>query len=178
MRTAEAPPRFGSAGAGDYPNIVEHSAAVILEAATHRPEVVVVDGNHEYYDTSDGGGRALDAAYRILGQEIPRAECATDTRNTQDVERSRFRFSDSGIDRAGLSAAGKPYCKVVLTEPPTSRDIRCRNDHSYSGCLPEASDTMRRGCVEHIVKSGKIAPQAVPDLILNLHGGHGSEVAS
>ena len=46
------------------------------------------------------------------------------------------------------------------------------------GHLPEASDTLRRGCVEHIVKSGKIAPQAVPDLILNLHGGHGSEVAS
>ena len=43
---------------------------------------------------------------------------------------------------------------------------------------PEASDTLRRGCVEHVVKSGKIAPQAVPDLILNLHGGHGSEVAS
>ena len=78
MRTPEALPRFGSSGAGDYPNIVEHSAAVILEAATHWPEVVVVDGNHEYYDTSDGG-RALDVAYRILGQEIPRAECATDT---------------------------------------------------------------------------------------------------
>ena len=35
---------------------------VILEAATHRPVVVVVDGNHEYYDTADGG-RTLDAAY-------------------------------------------------------------------------------------------------------------------
>ena len=46
------------------------------------------------------------------------------------------------------------------------------------GHLPEAFDTLRRGCVEHIVKSGKIAPQAVPDLILNLHGGHGSEVVS
>ena len=46
------------------------------------------------------------------------------------------------------------------------------------GYRPEASDTLRRGCVEHVVKSGKIAPQAVPDLILNLHGGHGSEVAS
>ena len=46
------------------------------------------------------------------------------------------------------------------------------------GHLPEASDTLRRGCVEHIVKSGKIAPQAVPNLILSLHGGHGSEVVS
>ena len=27
-------------------------AAVILDAATHWPEVVVVDGNHEYYDTA------------------------------------------------------------------------------------------------------------------------------
>ena len=78
MRTAEAPPPFGSAGAGDCANIVERSAAVILEAATHWPEVVVVDGNHEYYDTSDGG-RALDAGYRVSGQEIPRAECATGT---------------------------------------------------------------------------------------------------
>ena len=46
------------------------------------------------------------------------------------------------------------------------------------GHLPEASDTLRRGCVEQVAKLGKIAPQAVPDLILNLHGGHGSEVAS
>ena len=38
--------------------------------------------------------------------------------NTRDVERSRFRFADAGIDRAGLSAAGKPCCKVILTEPP------------------------------------------------------------
>ena len=81
MRTAEAPPPFGSAGAGHCANIVERSAAVILEAATHWPEVVVVvvvDGNHEYYDTSDGG-RALDAGYRVSGQETPRAECATGT---------------------------------------------------------------------------------------------------
>ena len=35
MRTAEAPPPFGSAGAGHCANIVERSAAVILEAATH-----------------------------------------------------------------------------------------------------------------------------------------------
>ena len=77
MRTAEASPRFGSASAGDSATIVERSAAVILEAATHWPEVIVVDGNHDY-DISDGG-RALDAAYRISGQEIPRAECATDT---------------------------------------------------------------------------------------------------
>ena len=46
------------------------------------------------------------------------------------------------------------------------------------GHLPEASDTLRRGCVEHVAQLGKIAPQAVSDLILNLHGGHGSEVAS
>ena len=38
----------------------------------------MVDGNHEYYDTSDGG-RALDAGYRVSGQEIPPAECATGT---------------------------------------------------------------------------------------------------
>ena len=46
------------------------------------------------------------------------------------------------------------------------------------GHLLEASDTLRRGCVEHVAQLGKIAPQAVSDLILNLHGGHGSEVAS
>ena len=49
--------------ASDCANSVERSAAVILEAATHWPEVVVVDGNHEYYDTADD--RPLDAAYMI-----------------------------------------------------------------------------------------------------------------
>ena len=37
---------------------------------------------------------------------------------------------------------------------------------------------LRCGGVEHVAKLGEIAPQAVPDLILNLHDGHGSEVAS
>ena len=115
MRTAEAPPRFGSAGAGDCANIVEHFAAVILEAATHWPEVIVVDGNHDY-DTSDGG-RALDAAYRILDRRSREPNAPRILWNTRDIERRRFRFADAGIHRAGLSAAGKPYCKVVLTEP-------------------------------------------------------------
>ena len=96
MRTAEAPPRFGSAGAGDCANIVEHSAAVILEAATHWLEVVVVDGNHEYYDTSDGG-RALDAAYRILDRRSREPNAPRILWNTRDIERSRFRFADAGI---------------------------------------------------------------------------------
>ena len=48
--------------AGDCANTVERSAAVILEAAGHWREVVVVDGNHEYYDTKDSG-RTLDSAY-------------------------------------------------------------------------------------------------------------------
>ena len=48
--------------AGDCANSVERSAAVILEAATHWSEVVVVDGNHEYYDTAESE-RTLDAAY-------------------------------------------------------------------------------------------------------------------
>lgn len=48
--------------AGDCANRVERSAEVILEAAVHWPHVVVVDGNHEYYDTEEGG-RTLDAAY-------------------------------------------------------------------------------------------------------------------
>ena len=42
------------------------------------------------------------------------------------------------------------------------------------GHPPEACDTLRRGCVEHVVKLGKIASQAVPDLVLNLHGGDGA----
>ena len=48
--------------AGDAANGVERSAAVILEAAEHWPEVVVVDGNHEYHDT-EARGQSLDAAY-------------------------------------------------------------------------------------------------------------------
>ena len=58
----DGPPADVAVIAGDCANSVERSAAVILEAATHWPEVVVVDGNHEYYDT-DEGGRTLDAAY-------------------------------------------------------------------------------------------------------------------
>ena len=42
------------------------------------------------------------------------------------------------------------------------------------GHPPEACDTLRRDCVEDVVTLGKIASQAVRDLVLNLHRGHGS----
>ena len=60
----DGPPADVAVIAGGFANSVERSAAVILEAATHWPEVVVVDGNHEYYDTAEGD-RPLDAAYKI-----------------------------------------------------------------------------------------------------------------
>ena len=47
---------------GDCANSVERSAEVILEAALHWPDIVVVDGNHEYYDTEERGC-TLDTAY-------------------------------------------------------------------------------------------------------------------
>ena len=60
----DGPPADVAVIVGDCANRVERSAAVIFEAATHWPEVVVVDGNHEYYDTAEGD-RPLDAAYKI-----------------------------------------------------------------------------------------------------------------
>ena len=38
----------------------------------------------------------------------------------------------------------------------------------------EAVDALRSGTVQHLMQSGKICAQATPDLILNLHGAHGS----
>ena len=44
--------------------------------------------------------------------------------------------------------------------------------------LPEAINALRYGLVQHLPQPGEVAPQAAPDLILNLHAGHRSEVAS
>ena len=44
--------------------------------------------------------------------------------------------------------------------------------------LPEALDALRYGLVQHLAQSGEVAPQTAPNLILNLHAGHRSEVAS
>ena len=45
------------------------------------------------------------------------------------------------------------------------------------GDLPKARQPFTAHAVEHTAKSGKIGPQAAPDLILNLHGAHGSAPA-
>ena len=55
----DGPPADVAVIAGGFANSIERSAAVILEAATHWPEVVVVDGTHEYYDTAEGGLRQI-----------------------------------------------------------------------------------------------------------------------
>ena len=44
--------------------------------------------------------------------------------------------------------------------------------------LPEALDALRYGLVQHLAQPGEVAPQTAPNLILNLHAGHRSEVAS
>ena len=46
------------------------------------------------------------------------------------------------------------------------------------GDLPEAANALRDRPVQYVAQSGEVTPQAAPDLILNLHAGHGSEVAS
>ena len=44
--------------------------------------------------------------------------------------------------------------------------------------LPETVNALRDRPVQHVAQSGEVAPQAAPDLILHLHAGYGSEVAS
>ena len=57
--------------------------------------------------------------------------------------------------------------------------LRCRQSITNAiGDLPQAHETLRSGPVEHLAKSGRVALRAAPYLILNLHAGRGSEVAS
>lgn len=46
------------------------------------------------------------------------------------------------------------------------------------GDLPETVNTLRDRPVHHVAQSGEVAPQAAPNLILHLHAGYRSEVAS
>ena len=61
--------------------------------------------------------------------------------------------------------------------PPTAAVAQMERLTDPVGDLPEAGDTLRCRAVEHTAKSGKIGPQAAPDLILNLHAAHRSAVA-
>ena len=84
----------------------------------------------------------------------------------------------SGCSRPSAARRSRPAPARARALAPSAPIAQVERFTDAIGYLPEASDTLRRGCVEHVVKSGKIAPQAAPDLILNLHRSHGSEVAS
>ena len=46
------------------------------------------------------------------------------------------------------------------------------------GDLPEIVNALRDRPVHHLAQSGKVAPQAAPDLVLHLHASYSSEAAS
>ena len=62
--------------------------------------------------------------------------------------------------------------------PPAASIAEIERFTDTIGDLPEASNALRYRAVQHIAQSGEVAPQAVPNLILNLHARHRSEVAS
>ena len=68
------------------------------------------------------------------------------------------------VQRFAAARALAPATGVVQMEPIT--------DAVGDPC--EAVDALRSGTVQHVMQSGKICAQATPDLILNLHGAHGS----
>ena len=70
--------------------------------------------------------------------------------------------------RLAAACALPPAAAVAQTE--------CITD--AIGELSEAGDALMSRAVEHTANSGKIGPQAAPDLILHLHAAHGNAVAS
>ena len=62
--------------------------------------------------------------------------------------------------------------------PPAASIAEIERFTDTIGDLPEAANALRYRAVQHIAQSGEVAPQAVPNLILNLHARHRSEVAS
>ena len=62
--------------------------------------------------------------------------------------------------------------------PPAAPIAETERFTNAIGDLPEATNPRRRRPVEHVAQSGEVAPQAAPNLILNLHAGYSSEVAS
>ena len=106
---------------------------------------------------------------------------------------NRWRHRVREHTRAPHTAASGP--------PPRQRDVACRFEVGQRraaaralppaaaiakierftdpiGNLPEAVNALRYRPLQHLAQSREVAPQAAPNLILNLHAGHRSEVAS
>ena len=62
--------------------------------------------------------------------------------------------------------------------PPAAAIAEIERFTDAIGNLPEAVNALQYRPVQHRSQSGEVAPQAAPDLILNLHARHRSEVAS
>ena len=62
--------------------------------------------------------------------------------------------------------------------PPAAAIAKIERFTDAIGDLPEAVNALRYRPVQHLAQSGEVAPQAAPNLILNLHARHGSEAAS
>ena len=69
------------------------------------------------------------------------------------------------------------FAAACALQPPTPV-AQIEDITDVIGELPQARDALRCRTIDHIVKSGKIGPQAASDLILSLHAAHGSAVAS
>ncbi len=62
--------------------------------------------------------------------------------------------------------------------PPAAAIAKIERFTDPIGNLPEAVNALRYRPLQHLAQSREVAPQAAPNLILNLHAGHRSEVAS
>ena len=62
--------------------------------------------------------------------------------------------------------------------PPAAAIAKIERFTDAIGNLPEAVNALQYRPVQNRSQSGEVAPQAAPDLILNLHARHGSEAAS
>ena len=67
---------------------------------------------------------------------------------------------------------------ATRTLPAATPIVEIERFTNAIGDLPEAANALRDRPVQYVAQSGEVAPQAAPDLILNLHAGHSSEVAS
>ena len=75
-----------------------------------------------------------------------------------------------------LQHAQRLAATCALPPAASVAQVKCITDPV--GDLSEARRALSSRAVEHIAKSGKIGPQAAPDLILHFHAAHGSAADS
>ena len=82
----------------------------------------------------------------------------------------------TAADSDGQIAGDPQFGRRRRTGTAQRREIERFTD--VVGDLPETVNALRDRPVHHVAQSGEVAPQAAPDLILHLHAGYSSEVAS